>query len=142
QLRETASAIFLGRGHAQDAELAQAGDHLPRNLGVAIDSHRVELGVGEAAQLGDRLFDRLTFLQLDLRVREDQGRIEMTEEQPLGEATRLRPGEQQLLRLLLLLFQLLWRQCHDFSSQNETTEYTENTERIRSRQKPLRSFSA
>ena len=48
---------------------------------------------------------RLLF-RLELRIGEKQRRVEMAEEQGLGEAQRLRAGEEQFLGLLFLLVKL------------------------------------
>src|SRR5205814_7938 len=52
-------------------------------------------------------------LGAELRVGEQERGVEVADEQPLGEAERLRAGEEQLLGLLLLLGELVFRHRHD-----------------------------
>ena len=58
------------------------------------------------------LIDDGPLLVPDLGIGEQQRGVEVAEEQGLGEAERLRAGEEQLLGLLLLLLDLGGGECH------------------------------
>ena len=78
-----------------------------RDFGLAVDGRGVDVLFGITAHLRHGLIDDWALLGLDLRVGKEQRRVEVAEEQPLGEAELLRSGEEQLFGLLLLLFHLL-----------------------------------
>src|SRR4029079_7998075 len=86
-----------------------------RDLGVAVDLLRVDAAVAEAAHLGEHLLGDGPLFGLQLRVGEQQGGVEVAEEQPLGEAERLRAGEEQFLGLLFLLLDLCGGERYDDS---------------------------
>ena len=101
ELREAAAAVLLRRRHAEHAEPAQAGDDVRRDVGVAVDGGGVDVLLGEAAHLGDGLRPRRRCSsRLELGIGEEQRGVEVAEEQALGEAQRLRAGEEQFLGLL------------------------------------------
>src|SRR5262249_28313093 len=114
ELREALAPVLARRRHAENAQVAEAEDDLWRDSGGAVDRGGVDRLGGEAAQLSERLLQCRLLLRPDLRIREDEVRLEVTEKQALREAQVLRPGEQNLLRLLLLLLDLRGRQRHGF----------------------------
>src|SRR5262249_48733896 len=69
--------------------------------------------VAELADLGDGAVGLCALGGGEHGVGEEELRVEVPEEQALGEAERLRAGEEQLLRLLPLLFDLCGGQGHE-----------------------------
>ena len=53
--------------------------------------------------LGDGLVDRIAFLRADLRIGKHEVRVEMAEEERLGEAELFLVGEEKLLGLFLAI---------------------------------------
>ena len=113
ELREAAAAVLLRRGHAQDAEPAQAGDDVrreSRRCGRWRRRRCVRRRSG--APRRRRWSTSASCSRLELGIGKEQRRVEVAEEQALGEAERLRAGEQQFLGLLVLLVDLRGGQGH------------------------------
>ena len=101
-LAEPAAAEFAGQAGAQHAELAQPVDHALRDLGVAVDRHRVDVLAAELPQLGDLLGGARVAVQIGV------GQQLVTEvlakEQALGKADLVHAIAEHFFGLRHLLF--------------------------------------
>src|SRR3954451_20724065 len=77
-LRESASAVFLRRRHAEHADTPQPIDHASRNVRLAIDLRRIKIFLQEFTKLSKRLI-QLALLRLrDAWIRHHPIRHEMS----------------------------------------------------------------
>ena len=85
-LGKSAAADFLRRGHAENADAAEAVDHVARDVRLAVDCLRVEMFIQKVPQLGHGTID-LRLLRVG-QARIGHGPIghEVSEEESLGEA--------------------------------------------------------
>ncbi len=91
-LRQAEPAV-LGRDlHAQCAELLETLDDVVRNLGVALDLQRVDLVLEERPQFGEELLALFGRSGGQRRLRVDELKSEVAEEQFLAEARKLPLG--------------------------------------------------
>jgi hypothetical protein len=99
-LRETASAIFLRRGHTEHADAPKAINHLAGNICLSIDLSRIEMFIEKLAKFAERLVQLDLLRGRDTRIRHHPIGDEVALEKPFGETQRLRPGKKQFLSLL------------------------------------------
>src|SRR5262249_55872751 len=111
-LREAAAAVLRRRRHAQHADPRQPVDDGTRNVGVAVNGRRVDLLRHEVAHLVNGAVHLRLLGGVELRIWEQQGSIEVAEEESLGKAERLRSGKEYFFRLPLLLLELCGGQSH------------------------------
>ena len=111
-LRKTLAAKFRRGGHAEDAEFAKTIDHRLRNVLLAIDRRGIDSFVAKLTHLGNGLIDGRLHGRWKLRIRKYVLGAEVPEKHALGEAEVFRTGEQQLLGLFLLLFELRGGEGH------------------------------
>src|SRR6266480_346008 len=105
-LRETASAVFLRRGHTKHTDASEAIDHATRYVRLPIDLCRIEMFVQELAKFSQRFIQFGLLRRWNARIGHHPIRYEMTLEKSLGEPERLRPREKQFLSLLNFLLSL------------------------------------
>src|SRR5213076_2620189 len=118
-LRETVSAIFLRRCHAEHADASQSIDNAARNVRLAIDLRRIKICIQKFAKLSKRLI-QLALLRLrDARIRHHPIRHEMPLEKAFRKAQRLRPCKEQFLSLLNLFLSLRVELVHQPISEKQ-----------------------
>ena len=105
-LRKSASAKFLWRGHAENADVPEAIDEMTRNIGVAINRNRIEIFVEELADFRERLIQLGLLRCRKARIRHRPIGNEFPEEQSFGEAKFLASGEKEFFCLLDFLLPL------------------------------------
>ena len=113
-LGEAAAANFLRRGHAENADTAQAVNHVARDVGLAIDRLRIEVFVQKSAQLHDGTINVRLLRVGEPRIGHGPVGHEIAEEKPLGESKFLPAAEEQLFGLLnfLLSLNVDFAKCH------------------------------
>ena len=90
QLREAEAAVFRGDLHAERAQSGQALDGFVRDAGFALDERAVDVRLGELEHPGAEFLAALAGLLGRPRVRVDEVKLEIAEEELLAEA-RLAP---------------------------------------------------
>src|SRR5438876_1057054 len=105
-LRETASAIFLRRGHAKHANASQTINYAARNVRLPIDLRRIEMFVQKFAEFSERIIQLDLLCSRNTRIRHHPIGDEVALEKALGEAERLRTCKKQFLSLLNLFLSL------------------------------------
>jgi ribosomal protein S16 len=88
-LREAEAAVALGHLHPQRPELLEPVHHVVRDLRLALDAQRIDLGLEEGAQPGEEALALLHRLRVQARLGVDQVEAEAPEEQLLAEARQL-----------------------------------------------------
>src|SRR6516165_8211685 len=105
-LRETASAVFLGRSHSKHTDAPQPIDHAAWNICLPIDFGRIEILIQKFAKFSKRVIQFTLFCLPDPRIRHYPIGHEMPLEQSFREPQRLGPCKKQFLSLLNLFLSL------------------------------------
>ena len=114
-LGKAAAADFFRRGHAENADPAEAVDHLARDIRLAIDLLGVEVFIQKRAAARSTARSTSALLRIgEARIGHGPVGHEVAEEQSLGKAKFLAAAEEQLFGLLnfLLSLNVGFAQCH------------------------------
>jgi hypothetical protein len=112
-LRKSAAAVLLRRRHAENAGAREAVDHVPRDVGVAVDPVGIELLVEHRPDLGQRRVEILLLRGRDARIRHRPIGDKLAEEETFRETELLVAAEEQLLGLLHFLLPLNFDFVHN-----------------------------
>ena len=118
-LRKTASTVFHWRGRSEHADATESIDNLAWNIRLSIYLGGVEMFVEKLAEFRKRLVQLRLLRCRDAWIRHHPVGNEMTLEKTFREAKRLRPPEEEFLRLLNFLLPLRFDFVHKkFAAEN------------------------
>src|SRR5437867_5874316 len=98
-LRKTAPAVFGRRCHAEDADAPESVNYLARNICLPIYLRRIEFLVEKVAKFGERCVQFRLLCCRDQRIGYHPIGHKTAEKKAFCKTKRLRPREEQLLRL-------------------------------------------